>query len=403
MKSFAVVALVIAAALAGCDNKPSNPTGVGTAFPGAGGSGSAGSAAAGSAGSAGSAAVAVADAAPAAAEQVEQTGVLGFELVARGGKFTVRKPTFEVTFPARPQVTADGGALPAASMLATIGGEELGVFVIEVPATTQFDVDKGLAGARDGALGKVGAKLISESPTTLGGIPAKKVTATADSGGTTQYLELYLTWDDTHRTMVGAFAASPSSTPTALAREFIASIAIRGKARVSGVTTDAGVLGLKLTDVGGGSWAVNDNAYQVTFPSKPNVEASDQQTPDGKTLPGAVVTSTVGQDQGFGFIYLKIPAGIKYDPEVGITGARDGMIKQIGGKLTKESQITLGGLAARRALASVEIGGKQLVLEMQFAWDVNRRAVIGLYTATPAGTPSAEGLAFLSSFKVAGN
>ncbi|MGN6110309.1 MAG: hypothetical protein ACTHU0_34720 [Kofleriaceae bacterium] len=350
-------------------------------------------------------------------EKVEKTSALDLELASRGGRYTVRNANFEITFPSRPSVqeskdrAPDGTVLKSGMALGRAGTGELGFFVLPIPSGVAYDVPKGMAGARDGALKNIGAKLLGETDAKLGGLDGRKISASAQQGGTTFYVELYLAWDERHRSLMGVFASSTSQTPSEVARAFVESLKIKeGGAPAEAAPTPAptpgggptktGVLDLEIEERTG-KFVLRDQTYRVTFPSLPAVQPSDQTAPDGTHLPGAVATATIGEDQGYGLILLKIPAGVPYDAKVGLKAARDGMIRSLDGKLVNETATTIAGIAGRRAIASVKLGAQKLTLEMQFAYDKERNAVVGLYTALPAGKPSPAAAEFFSSFEIA--
>jgi hypothetical protein len=349
-------------------------------------------------------------------EQVTQTGVLDLELASRASSYTVRNATFELTFPVRPNVQAqhdkgaDGTPLTSGLALAQLGRNELGFFVMPIPPGVTYDVKKGLDGARDGAVKNIHATVLSEVPTKLSTLDGRKVTATAMGG--TVYVDLYLAWDDGHRQVFGVFTSSPTAQAGAAATAFVSSFKLRTapKAAVAdpakpadsggpAKVTPTGVLGLEIAEQGG-LFTLRDSAYRVTFPSKPAIEKSDSVAPDGTKLPGAVATATIGADQGYGMILLRIPKGVRYDAKKGLKAARDGMIRQLGAKLLTDTATTIGGIPGRRSVASVTIENKPLTLELQFAYDKKRSSVFGLYSATPAGAPSPAALAFFSSFGI---
>lgn len=349
-------------------------------------------------------------------EKVEKTSALDLELASRGGRYTVRNASFEITFPSRPSIqeskdrAPDGTVLKSGMALGRAGTGELGFFVLPIPSGVSYDVPKGMAGARDGALKNIGAKLLGETDAKLGGLDGRKISASAQQGATTFYVELYLAWDERHRSLMGVFVSSTSQTLSEAGRAFVESLKIKeGGAPASeaapaptpgGGPTKTGVLDLEIEE-STGKYVLRDQTYRVTFPSLPAVQPSDQTAPDGTHLPGAVATATIGEDQGYGLILLKIPAGVPYDAKVGLKAARDGMIRSLDGKLVNETATTIAGIAGRRAIASVKLGAQKLTLEMQFAYDKERNAVVGLYTALPAGKPSPAAAEFFSSFAIA--
>jgi hypothetical protein len=349
-----------------------------------------------------------------APETVTKTGVLDLELATRGSRYTVRNATFDLTFPVRPTVQeqtdkgADGTVLHSGLALGTKGSEELGFFVMPIPKDVAYDVKKGLTGARDGAMNNIGATILSETDTKIGGLAGRKVSASAMNGGQKLFVDLFLAWDEPHRQLFGVFTSSPSSTPSQTGTDFVGSLKVKApKAppppdpNAPEKVTKTDVLGLEIIEKAG-MFTLHDEAYWLTFPTKPEVQRTDSTAPDGTKLPGAVATATIGQDQGYGMILMMIPDGVSYDAKKGLKAARDGMLRQVGAKLQKETATTIAGVPGRRATASVTIQGKQLTLELQFAYDKKRHAVFGLYSATPTGAMSAAAMAFFSSFEIKG-
>lgn len=344
-------------------------------------------------------------------ERVSKTGVLDLELATKGNRHSVRNATFEVTFPSRPQVQsqkdkgADGTPLTSGLAIASSGSDEFGFFVMPIPDGVSYDVEKGMTGARDGAMNNIGAKILKEEDTKLGGLSGRKISATAVHGGRTLNIDLYLAWDEPHRQLFGVFTSSPNAKPSTTATDFVGSLKVKAPT-VSKNDPDApvkvtktGVLDLELAEQAG-MFTLRDDQYRVTFPAKPALEKTDSVAPDGTKLPGAVATATIGNDQAFGMILILIPKDVPYNAKKGLKGARDGMVRQIGAKVIEEKAITIAGVPGRRTLASATVDNKKLTFEMQFAYDKKRHAVFGLYTAWPAGVPSATSLAFFSSFGI---
>lgn len=352
-------------------------------------------------------------------EQVSKTGVLELELATRGSRYTLRDATFEVVFPSRPNVSErkdsapDGTKFTSGMALASYSGSELGFFVMPIPADATYDPEKGLAGARDGAIKNVGATILSETDAKIGGLAGRKVTASAMNGATKVYIDLYLAWDDGHRQMLGIFSGGTSSKPSAAATAFVDSLKVKAAAKKPAAdpvaakpaadavekVTKTGVLDLEIIEKAG-MFTLHDSTYRVTFPSKPQVEQTDSAAPNGTKLPGAVATATIGNDQAYGMILIVIPKGIPYDAKKGMKGARDGMIRQVNAKVVSENAMKIAGVPGRRTIATATIDGQKLTLELQFAYDKKRHAVFGLYTATPVKEPPPAVLSFFSSFEI---
>ncbi len=103
--------------------------------------------------------------------------------------FTLQEPAFSVTFPAEPKKqTRAVPQVPGASLIAYQHQlpDKTGLLVgyIGYPQSAQLaDPTTVLNGARDGSLAAVpGGKLVSSSPTTVGGKPAVDAVATVRGG-----------------------------------------------------------------------------------------------------------------------------------------------------------------------------------------------------------------------------
>lgn len=170
------------------------------------------------------------------------TGALDLELTERGKSFVLSDPAYEVSFPAKPNVTQDtapspAGTLTTGSAMYANGNTVYGFFMIPIPKGVDYDAKKGMDGARDGALTNVNAKIVREEAINLGGLKGRHTIAAAQFEGAKLRVELQMAWDDRHRVLVALFTANDTKeiTPTELA--FFASFKVNpaGKAPPSSI------------------------------------------------------------------------------------------------------------------------------------------------------------------------
>ena len=185
----------------------------------------------------------LASTAAADAPKITKAVALDFDLVDNGTSFVLQDSAFAVTFPKHPKVkveaktSASGIALSPLTAVATIDEDFYVLVVLPIPKDVPYDVDKGMSGTRDGALGNISGTIVSESATTLGGIAkARKTVATAVVGGKTLRVDMIVAWDDTHRCLIAIFTATTATDSTAIARAFLGSFKFNkaGKAPPAG-------------------------------------------------------------------------------------------------------------------------------------------------------------------------
>lgn len=172
-------------------------------------------------------------AAPAAAKP---TGVLDFDLSEKGSAWVLSDDAFSLSFPGKPSVEmADQQAagMTVHTMAATYiaGNDVFGFFAVPVPKGVEYDVKAGIKGARDGALGKIHGTVVSDEDTTMAGLKGKHTVGTATLQGTKFRLDIYVVWDEAHRTLLGGFTANNTNAPSAADLDFIASCKTNPKGR----------------------------------------------------------------------------------------------------------------------------------------------------------------------------
>ena len=172
-------------------------------------------------------------AAPAAAAP---TGVMDFNLDEKGTSWVLSDDAYSLAFPGKP--TVELADQPAAgmtihTMAATfIGNNDVfGFFAVPVPKGVAYDVKAGLKGARDGALNKIHGSVVSEEDATLAGLKGRHTVGSATLGGVKFRLDIYVVWDEPHRTLLGGFTANNEAQPTAADQTFIASFKTNPKGK----------------------------------------------------------------------------------------------------------------------------------------------------------------------------
>lgn len=165
------------------------------------------------------------------------------------------------------------------------------------------------------------------------------------------------------------------------------------------VVTNLKALDLEMVAKPDGTYLVRDAAYHLTFPLKPQAEVSPQTAPGGQPLePASVMAAT--DDDVYGFFMMPVPPALPYDVDKGMNAARDGAFGNVGGKVTRETATTFGGLKARRSIGNASFGGKPVHIELVMAWDVGHHTLVSCFTATTAATATKSGEAFIASFGV---
>jgi hypothetical protein len=176
----------------------------------------------------------VATPALAAPETVTKTGQLDMELVSKtDGTFVVRDAAYAITFPQKPELEAGQQAAQddAHTILKTLqvsynnDTDVYAMFLIPVPKKIAYNGDVGMTASRDGALANVNGTIVHESMEKIGGLTFRHTIAHADYSGVSMRMDLYITWDAKHHTLVGYFTGglAKEQTPAqlAFARSFV--------------------------------------------------------------------------------------------------------------------------------------------------------------------------------------
>ncbi|HEY0251980.1 MAG TPA: hypothetical protein VGC41_10660 [Kofleriaceae bacterium] len=144
-------------------------------------------------------------------------------------------------------------------------------------------------------------------------------------------------------------------------------------------------------------YIVKDEAFQLTFPGKPEVSAEDQPA-NGVTVKTASAMYSVGNDV-YGFVVIQVPKDATYDVKKGMDGARDGGLKNINGKVVKEDDITISGLKGRHTLGAADFQGVKFAVDFFIAWDEKHRTLVSVFTMTDRAGQNQAQKDFVASFK----
>ena len=160
--------------------------------------------------------------------------------------------------------------------------------------------------------------------------------------------------------------------------------------------TKTSALDLELVEQDG-KYTLRDDAYEVTFPVKPEVTGGLQPAPNGMNLRTATAMGQKSNTEAFAFFMIPIPKDVPYDVKVGLDGARDGAIRNINGTLISEVETTVGGIKGRKVLASTEMGGQKLYLQMHYAFDKAHNTMVGMFITGESKTLPED---FANTFKI---
>lgn len=147
------------------------------------------------------------------------TGVLDLEIQrmpadgATRASYHLLMPKFSQQFRARPKVerqdtpTPDGLAkIASAFAISSVGETFDGLIYVPIPEDIEYDVPKGLKGARDGMLKMMKITSVKDEESTLGPLKANHVTATGSAQGQKLRVEAWIAFDDASRTLYGLMA-----------------------------------------------------------------------------------------------------------------------------------------------------------------------------------------------------
>ena len=168
------------------------------------------------------------------AERVSPSGALDFELVEKVGSYTLRDQAYEATFQSTPKVerqdqtTATGIKLHGLMAISAIGVlEAYGLIVLPIPRNVPYDIPKGMHEARDGMFKAMGATMTSDKDFVVGGLPGRQAVGKASLQGTDMRIELRLSFDKPHNTMVGLMALTKSEDLDAEVAGFLKSFTVK--------------------------------------------------------------------------------------------------------------------------------------------------------------------------------
>ncbi|MFT3699597.1 MAG: hypothetical protein QM831_40995 [Kofleriaceae bacterium] len=153
-----------------------------------------------------------------------------------------------------------------------------------------------------------------------------------------------------------------------------------------------------VVDQKGTTYVLHDDAYTLTFPGKPDISVQDQQGSGTPAMKFVSASYAAGAD-GCSFLLLMVPDNTAYDIDKGMTGARDGAVSHINGKLVREVDASIGTLKGKHAFIEATIEGKKSHVDLYLAWDEKHRSLVGLITATDQSAPTKAQKAFVASFK----
>jgi hypothetical protein len=162
--------------------------------------------------------------------------------------------------------------------------------------------------------------------------------------------------------------------------------------------TPTGALDFELVNRNG-TYVLRDVAWEITFPTRPQVESTKVQSPTGSTIP--VVTAVGESKGGDGFYGLAVtPFNEAVDVEKGLDGARDKMLENVHGTLVSETKTTLGGLQGRKVIATAQAMGKTVYVDARTLWDPEHRSFISVQTGSLSQSLTKDAEAFYASLVV---
>jgi hypothetical protein len=163
-----------------------------------------------------------------------ETGVLDMQMVRHGNGYAIHDDALDIAFPVPPTLKLVNDSPPLYGFYTNNYTDEVegfGAFVLFVPASVQYDADKGLDGARDGLLKELDNAKPTEIKTKVAGVPGRKILATASFNGVPVHVEALLAWDPKHRMAVGVMTTTKNKATTKAGRVFLDSFTIgTGKA-----------------------------------------------------------------------------------------------------------------------------------------------------------------------------
>lgn len=149
---------------------------------------------------------------------------------------------------------------------------------------------------------------------------------------------------------------------------------------------------LAATDKG---YVLSDSTFEVTFPTKPQLDTSPTTTPAG-AMPGCSAFVDEGS-VSYGVSLIAAPHDLAYDLARGLAGARDQTLAAVQAALVSDQPDHLGGRAARHVVGKSASGSQRFDLYLQ--WDGDHRTMILVLGLQKAGAAAAPFQSFVASFK----
>jgi hypothetical protein len=291
-----------------------------------------------------------------AKDVVTRTGKLDFELVQRDKSYVLRDEAYTVTFPGKPTVelttfkfqNEDFQAVTAIFLSPT---GSYGIFIKPMPKHWSGSAANLIDETRDGMLRGSKATFKKQVATKLGGLDGRHISAVGTEDGKVIHMETDLLWDREHRVVVALMTLEVTPARSATARAFVSSFSFRRGARgpldqdplPEGGVAKADALGFEILRAGS-RYVFRDGVIEATFPERPIFHTHAMPSP----LTLAVVIANKAEIESLGVAVLTVPDGHAYDPVKGLSGTRDGFLKQFSKQRHTETKAKVGGLDGMR-------------------------------------------------------
>ena len=342
------------------------------------------------------------------------TGVLDLTLLDQGqGTFRLQNSKYQVTFPAKPTVSAQDSVAKgitikgALAIQTTDGAGNLGngFMMVPIPAGVPYDAKAGLNAARDSILKSVKGKVVKESPANVGGVPGTKTVAHGSVDGTKLEVSTWFAFDVKNHTVLGLFTLRELGKANSDVQAFVDSFKVVsvGAALVGGKDDGierTGFHNVEIAPAANGTYVLNGEGFSVVYPTKPAFTTFDVPWPTGANKAGTAMAEQ--GDGAHGIVVTYVPDGIAYNAKLGLDGARDKMLEGMKAKLVSEKPATLAGFKGRVVYGSLIMQGKQVTVRAHLAYLPKRRAAFGVLSLWVAGDRVGEKNAntFLKSLKI---
>jgi len=237
---------------------------------------------------------------------------------------------------------------------------------VVVPADSVYDAKQGLDGAVDGMLNGMGATKDNVTSINWGAVEGREVTYHGTSEGVTfnGIARVYASGGEKPR-LYQANTISTAGAVTSEMRTFLDNFVLGvSKEGTPPVTVKEAPVEPKeappATD-----WVLHETPlYTVRLPSKPSESKSQLPTPigDREMTMYAAVTATGGFM--IGSVDMQVPDGTPFDVKQAMVGARDGILKSVGGAPDKATvtDVEADGLKGQeiRFVADQKLQGKEI-------------------------------------------